>query len=103
MAEPNYFNSLKNHLRLDPTTESDLMRELHAHIEDESHELEESGLSEQEAIETATQFLGSPRVIAKQMYEVHSQGSWRQALFAALPHFLIAALFALHWWQSLVW
>jgi len=102
-AKLNYLDNLKDYLRLDPTTESDVVRELDAHLEDKSQELRESGFSEEEATETAVQFLGSPRLVARQMYEVYSQGSWRQALFAALPHFLIASLFALHWWHSTTW
>ena len=99
----NYLNSLKGYLRLDSTIENDVVRELHAHLEDKSQELREFGLSEEEATETAVQFLGSPRLVAQQMYEVYSQGSWRQTFFAALPHFLIASLFALHCWQSTIW
>jgi len=102
-AKLNYLDSLKNCLRLDPTVESGLIRELHAHLEDKSQELRESGFSEEEATEAAAQFLGSPQLVAQQMYEVYSQGSWRQALFAALPHFLIALLFALYCWQSTTW
>jgi hypothetical protein len=37
------------------------------------------------------------------LYEVYSQGSWRQAIFAALPHLLVAALFAMHCWQNTFW
>jgi hypothetical protein len=99
----NYTDSLKDYLRLDPTIESNVVRELNAHLEDKSRELIESGLSEKEATATAAKLLGSPRIVAKQMYEVYSQGSWRQALFAALPHLLVAALFAMHWWQNTFW
>ena len=102
-AKLNYLDNLKDYLRLDPTTASDVVRELDAHLEDKSQELRESGFSKEEATETAVQFLGSPRLVARQMYEVYSQGSWRQALFAALPHFLIASLFALHCWHSTTW
>ena len=102
-AKLNYLDNLKDYLRLDPTTASDVVRELDAHLEDKSQELRESGFSKEEATETAVQFLGSPRLVARQMYEVYSQGSWRQALFAALPHFLIASLFALHCWHSTAW
>lgn len=102
-AKLNYTDNLKYYLRIDPTTESDVVRELDAHIEDKSHELVESGLPEEEAEAKATQLLGSPRLVAQQMYEVYSQGSWRQAIFAALPHFLVAALFALRCWQNTIW
>ena len=99
----NYTDSLKDYLRLDTTIESNVVRELNAHLEDKSHELIESGLSEEEATATAAKLLGSSRVVAKQMYEVYSQGSWRQALFAALPHLLVATLFAMHFWQNAFW
>jgi hypothetical protein len=98
-----YTDSLKNYLRLDATIEADVVRELNAHLEDKRRELIESGLSEKEATETATRLLGSPRIVAKQMYEVYSQGSWRQAIFAALPHLLVAALFAMRCWQNTFW
>jgi len=99
----NYTDSLKDYLRLDPTIEGNVVRELNTHLEDKSHELIETGLSEEEATATAAKLLGSPRIVAKQMYEVYSQGSWRQALFAALPHLLVAALFAMRCWQNTFW
>jgi hypothetical protein len=80
-----------------------VVRELRSHLEDRRHELLESGLTKKAAAATAAKLLGSPRVVARQMYEVHSQGSWRQALFAALPHLLVGALFALHFWQNIFW
>jgi hypothetical protein len=98
-----YTDSLKSYLRLDATVESDVVRELNAHLEDKRRELIESGLSKKEATATATRLFGSPRIVAKQMYEVYSQGSWRQAIFAALPHLLVAALFAMRCWQNTFW
>jgi hypothetical protein len=102
-AKLNYTDNLKDYLRIDPTIESDVVRELRAHIEDKSDEFAEYGLPEEEAKAKAAQLLGSPRLVARQMYEVYSQGSWRQAIFAALPHFLVAALFALRCWQNTIW
>jgi hypothetical protein len=98
-----YTDNLKSYLRLDATTESNVVRELNAHIEDKRRELIESGLPAKQATATATKLLGSPQIVAKQMYEVYSQGSWRQAIFAALPHLLVAALFAMHCWQNTFW
>jgi hypothetical protein len=98
-----YTDGIKDYLKLDATIEANVVRELNAHLEDKSHELIESGLSKKEATATATKLLGSPRIVAKQMYEVYSQGSWRQALFAALPHLLVAALFAMHCWKNTFW
>ena len=102
-AKSSYTDSLKDYLRLEPTIENDVVRELHAHIEDKSHELIESGLPEEEATSTAAKLMGSPQIVARQIYEVYSQGSWRHTFFAALPHLLVAALFALHCWQNTLW
>jgi hypothetical protein len=99
----NYTNNLKDHLRLDTTIQNSVVREIRTHIEDKKHELIESGLSEKEAAATATRLMGSPKLVARQIYEVYSQGSWLQAIFAALPHLLVAAFFALHWWQHTFW
>jgi hypothetical protein len=99
----NYLNILKSHLRLDPEVKDDLLRELRGHIDDRISDLRESGMSESEAREIASDLLGSPQIIAQQIYEVYSQGSWRQTIFAILPHFLTAALFALHWWTNPIW
>jgi hypothetical protein len=98
-----YLNGLKNCLRMDPAAKDDLLREISGHFEDKVTELRESGMSELEAAETAAELLGSPHEIAKQIYEIHSQGSWKHAIFAIVPHFLTAALFALHWWANPLW
>lgn len=98
-----YLNILKSYLRLDTTAENDVVRELHSHIEDKSQELIKSGLPEEEATKAAAQSLGSPKLLARQLYEVYSQGSWRQALFAALPHILVALFFLMHWWHITIW
>lgn len=102
-ANSNYTDNLKDHLRLDTTIENNVVREIRTHIEDKKHELIESGLSEKEAAVAATHLMGSPELVARQIYEVYSQGSWLQAIFAALPHLLVAAFFALHWWQNTFW
>ena len=99
----NYLEGLKSYLRLDSAVRDDFLRELRGHLEDKIRELRESGVSEEEAKEIATEFLGSPRLLARQIYEVYSQGSWRETLFAVLPHFLTASLFALRWWSNPLW
>jgi hypothetical protein len=102
-AKSSYTDSLKDNLRLDSTIKNNVVREIRTHVEDKKHELIESGLSEKEAMDTITRHMGSPKLVARQIYEVYSQGSWLQALFAALPHLLVAAFFALHWWQNTFW
>ncbi len=102
-AKSNYIDYLKGRMRLDSTTESDVVREIKTHIEDKKHELIESGLSERQATAATNRLMGSPELVARQIYEVYSQGTWVQAIFAALPHLLVAAFFALHWWQNTLW
>jgi hypothetical protein len=98
-----YTDKVKKYLRLDTATQSDVVRELNAHIEDKKQELIASGYTEKQAQRAITHLMGSPQIVARQIYEVYSQGSWLQAIFAALPHLLVAAFFALHWWQNTLW
>jgi hypothetical protein len=98
-----YLDSVRDNLRLDRSSEREVIRELEAHIEDELQELQESGLSEEEAASTCLTLLGSAKLVARQIYEAHSQGSWTQALLAATPHLLFALLFALNWWRGIGW
>ena len=60
----------------------------------------EKTLSEEEAAASCIKFFGSAALIARQIYETHSQGTWRQALLASMPHLLYATLFALKWWGT---
>jgi hypothetical protein len=98
-----YLDSIRNNLRLDPSSETEVISELETHIKDRLEELEEAGLSEEEAARRCMKFLGSTKLLARQIYEAHSQGTWRQALLASTPHLLFASLFALNWWQSIGW
>ena len=102
-ARNHYLEIIQHNLRIDLGEEKEVINELETHIEDRLDELKESGLSEKEAERTCLGLLGSARVIARQIYEAHSQGSWRQAFLAATPHLLFSALFALNWWHHLAW
>jgi len=96
-----YLNSFKACLKIDLAIKDSVAQELYTHLEDKSRELKETGLSEEEADKVATQALGPPELIAQQIYETHAQGSWREAFFTALPHFLVALLFASYYWQNI--
>ena len=99
-----YLNRFKACLKIDHTIRDGVAEELSAHLEDKIQELEENGLSKEEASKIAVQSLGSPELIAQQIYETHAQGSWKEALFSALPHFLVALLFASYfYWHNLMW
>ena len=98
-----YLDSVRDNLRLDLVSEREVINELQTHIEDELEEMKEAGLSEEEAANTCIALLGSAKLVARQIYEAHSQGTWKQALLASMPHLLFASLFALNWWQGIGW
>jgi hypothetical protein len=96
-----YLNRFKACLKIDQTIKDGVAEELYTHLEDKTQELEANGLSRDEASKIAVQSLGSPELIAEQIYETHAQGSWKEALFSALPHFLVALLFTSYYWQNI--
>jgi len=98
-----YLDRVRDNLRLDPSSEREVTSELETHIEDRLQELRQSGLSEEEAASTCVRLLGSAKLVARQIYEAHSQGAWRQTLLASTPHLLFGLLFALNWWQGVGW
>ncbi len=101
-ALSHYLDSVRENLRLDSSTEREVIQELETHIEDELQELKDAGLSEEEAARACLTLMGSAKTVARQIYESHSQGSWTQALFAAMPHLLFGLLFALNWWRGII-
>jgi hypothetical protein len=98
-----YLESIRTHARLDHNDEPSIMSELKAHIEDKLLELTESGLSEEDAARTCIGQMGSIKEIAREMYEAYSQGSWKQVLMAAMPHFTFGVIFMLNWWHYPQW
>jgi MFS family permease len=102
-AVSQYLDDVRNNLRLDLASETEVIRELQTHIEDKLAEMKATGLSEEEAAKVCLGVFGSAKLVARQIYEAHSQGSWQQALMASMPHFLFALLFALNWWQGIGW
>jgi hypothetical protein len=94
-----YLNDVRDNLRLDAASEQEIISELETHAEERMLEMREAGLSDEEAASKCLGLLGSAKLVARQIYEAHSQGTWRQALLAALPHLFFAALFALKWWN----
>jgi hypothetical protein len=100
VALGDYLESVRYHLRLGYSAEKEIILELRTHIEDKLNELRERGLSEEEAAKTCIKVMGSAKKVARQLYEAHSQGTWKQTLLAASPHLLFALMFALSWWQG---
>jgi hypothetical protein len=98
-----YLDDIRDNLRLDTADESEVIDELKTHIEDEYMEMREAGLSEEEAASSCIKFFGSAALVARQIYEAHSQGTWWEALLASLPHLLFALIFTLNWWRGIGW
>ncbi|MFC1995906.1 hypothetical protein ACFLVM_03445 [Chloroflexota bacterium] len=98
-----YLDNIRHNLRVDPSSVREIISELETHIEDELQEMRESGMSEEEAGSACMNLLGSTKIVTQQIYEAHSQGTWGQALLAAMPHLLFSLLFALNWWQGEGW
>ena len=94
-----YLHTLARQLHLEPTQEQEIITELQSHIEDTATDLEAQGMDREAALTLAAQQLGSPAEVSRRMYAVHSPGVWRDVVLATLPHFLLAALFALNLWS----
>lgn len=95
-----YLGEVRTRLHLDPLTERQVMREIYSYFEERIGELREAGLSEREAAKVAVQSFGRAKAMARQMQEAHGRGSWGRGFLAAIPHFLMAVLFALHFWDQ---
>jgi hypothetical protein len=98
-----YLTELRRRIKLDPKIKDEFLAELETHIEDKNQELRDAGLSEEEAGQQAVASLGSAKIIARQIYEVYSQGTWKQAMFSALPYLIIAIFLALNLITNLIW
>jgi hypothetical protein len=98
-----YLDSVRDNLSPILTSENDIICELQTHIEDKVEEMKEAGLSEEDATNTCIKLLGSAKLVARKIYEAHSQGTWKQALLASMPNLLFALLFVLNWWQGISW
>jgi len=98
-----YLARVKSNSMLDPKAESEVVRELQTHFEDEIGELCQTGFSAADAADEATKRFGAPDALGHQMYEVYSQGTRNQALLAAVPHFLLALTFGFSLWRNDFW
>jgi len=94
-----YLFALSRQLRLDAAQEQEIIQEVKGHLEDKAADLEAQGMDRDAALDHAVREMGTPKTVARSMYEVHSPGVWRDVLLATVPHFLLASLFALHLWS----
>ncbi len=96
-------NTVRVQLRLDPSSENEILSELCAHLEDRVEELRESGMTEEQAVRAAWLEFGPCRGVARELHEAHSVSNWPQAAMAALPHLLFGLLFAFRQWTNAFW
>ena len=98
-----YIDNIRYTSKIGGSDDTGIMGELETHIEDKLQELTDAGLSEEQAIQTCLGQMGSPSLVARQIYEAYSQGSWKQVMMASLPHLLFGGIFALNWWHHIGW
>jgi len=98
-----YMENLRRNLKLDNSSEKEIIREMETHVEDKYEELRDAGLSDDEATRECIGLLGSAKMVAHQIYEVHNQGNWRQAILASMPHLFFAMIFTLKWLVGIEW
>ena len=87
-----YVSALCGSVRIDSRQRSAIDRELLSHLEDHARDLRRRGLSDDEARHEAIESFGNPRSIARDLYVVHSQGTWKDSFLTSLPHLLVAML-----------
>ena len=95
-----YFDRLREHLRLDDSVESDVVRELQSHVEDSVDRLVHGGVPEHDARARVIGRMGRPQTLAHLMRRAHLVTPWPEALAGATPMLLMAALIAGTLWQQ---
>jgi hypothetical protein len=98
-----YFHDIRARLSLGASSKKEVLWELRAHFEDEVEGLQQEGFSEEEATRIAAQSFGIPASLADELNEVHNRAGWAQTIIAALPHGIVALLFAFHQWSNVSW
>lgn len=98
-----YIENIRYTSKLGGSDDTGIIGELETHIEDKLRDLTDAGLSEEEAIRACLGEMGSPSLVARQIYEAYSQGSWKQVMMASLPHLLFGGIFTLNWWHHIGW
>ena len=98
-----YLEEVRRRLNLDPERSGPIIRELRSHLLERAEDSEESGLSSEEALARSIDSLGRPKALARLLYESHHKTSWSELGVSALPHLMIAFLFAIGGWDNWVW
>jgi hypothetical protein len=98
-----YLSDLGEQLHLATPKEREILHEFRDHVEDSARDLIEEGITADDAFSSAINDLGASRSVARQLYEVHTQGSWYHTALAVLPHILLSMMFAFGLWTAPGW
>jgi hypothetical protein len=94
-----YFERLRAHLQLGDSFESDVMRELSAHVEDRVTELQRRGVPEDRARRMALEGFGRPRTLAHLLRQAQLITPWSEALLGASAFLFVALIMGLQLWH----
>lgn len=103
LAVEDYLKGVSKGLHLSLEEKENILSELYTHIQERSEELMDKGYTEEEARQAVLARMGPPGSLARELYQAYSRGSLREGLLAALPHLLVASLFAFHVWGNPFW
>ena len=95
-----YLEEVRRHLNLAPERSGPIIRELRSHLLERAEDGEDSGLSGEDALARSIDSFGRPRALARLLYESHRKTSWAELGVSALPHLMIAFLFAIGGWTN---
>ena len=73
---------------LDAETRQEIVGEVRGHLEDKARCLQLRGLSKEDSVSRAIEEFGQAQEVGLELRQVHGQGTWNEALLAALPHLL---------------
>ena len=94
-----YFERLRAHLQLGESVESDVMRELSAHVEDRVAELGRRGVPENRARRMALDGFGRPRTLAHLLRQAQMVTPWSEALLGASAFLFVALIVGVQLWH----
>ena len=95
-----YFERLRAHLGLGEALETELLRELSAHIDDRVEQLVSTGIPESRARQMAYEGFGRPQTLAHLVRQAHLVTPWAEALLGAAAFLLAGVLIGPGLWQQ---
>ena len=99
----NYLDRVGQHLHLDSERKIFILREVSSHLEDTYLDLRSEGMNDEEALATTLDSFGRPRSVARLMYEAHHKVTLPEMILSAVPHLMVAFLFAVNGWDNWFW